>query len=67
MAATQSHLEAKRLVEKYGHESAIGIARQRSLHALDMAGGLLSEERTVYWKAQFSFWNEVGESIKSVK
>jgi len=67
MAATEPHLEAKRLVEKYGQESAIGIARQRSLHALDMAGGLLSEERTVYWKAQFSFWNEVGESIKSVK
>ena len=67
MSANQSSLEAKRLVEKYGHEAAVGIARQRSLHALDMAGGLLTEERTVYWKAQFSFWNEVGESIKSVK
>ena len=67
MAAIESHLEAKRLVEKYGHEAAVGIARQRSLHALDMAGGLLSEGRTVYWKAQFSFWDEVKEAIKSVK
>ena len=67
MAATQSHLEAKRLVDKYGKSAAIGIARQRSLHALDMAGGLLSEERTVYWKAQFSFWDEVKKSIESVK
>jgi len=64
MAATQSHLEAKRLVEKYGHESAIGIARQRSLHALDMANDLLTKERELYWKAQFSFWNEVKESIE---
>lgn len=66
MAATQSHLEAKRLVDKYGREAAIGIARQRSLHSLDMASGLLSEERTIYWKSEFSFWNEVKESIESV-
>lgn len=67
MAATEPHLEAKRLVEKYGHEAAIGIARQRSLHALDMANDLLTKERELYWKAQFSFWNEIKEAIESVK
>ena len=64
MKATEPHLEAKRLVDKYGKEAAIGIARQRSLHALDMANDLLTKERELYWKAQFSFWNEVKESIE---
>jgi len=64
MAATQSSLEAKRLVDKYGRESAIGIARQRSLHALDMANDLLTKERAAYWKSEFSFWNEVREAIE---
>jgi len=67
MAANQSSLEAKRLVDKYGKKAAMGIARQRSLHALDMANDLLTKERTVYWKAQFSFWNEIKEAIESVK
>ena len=67
MAATEPHLEAKRLVDKYGKSAAIGIARQRSLHALDMANDLLTKERELYWKAQFSFWDEVKEAIQSVK
>ena len=64
MAATQSSLEAKRLVDKYGQEAAIGIARQRSLHALDMANDMTSKERAAYWKSEFSFWNEVREAIE---
>ena len=66
MAAIQSSLEAKRLVDKYGKDAAIGIARQRSLHALDMANDLLTKERAAYWKSEFSFWNEVKESIELV-
>ena len=66
MAATQSHLESKRLVNKYGKEAAIAIARQRSLHALDMANDMTSKDRTEYWKSEFSFWNEVKESIELV-
>ena len=67
MKETEPHLEAKRLVEKYGKEAAIGIARQRSLHSLDMAKDLLTKERELYWKAQFSFWDEVKEAIQSLK
>ena len=66
MAAIQSHMEAKRLVDKYGKEAAIGIARQRSLHSLDMANDMTSKERSAYWKSEFSFWNEVKESIESL-
>lgn len=67
MAATQSHLEAKRLVDKYGKESALGICRQRSLHALDMANDMTSKERMAYWKSEFSFWDEVKKSIESIE
>jgi len=66
MAAVQPHLEAKRLVDKYGKEAAIGICRQRSLHALDMANDMTSKERVAHWKSEFSFWNEVKESIELV-
>ena len=64
MTAVQSHLEAKRLVDKYGKEAARGIARQRSLHALDMANDMKSKERALYWKAEFSAWNEVRAAIE---
>ena len=64
MAAIQFYSEAKRLVDKYGKEDAIKIARQRSLYALDMANDMKSKERALYWKAEFSAWNEVRAAIE---
>lgn len=65
MAVVQSHLEAKRLVGKYGKDMSLNIARQRMLHALDM-GNSLEGERSAYWISQAGFWGEVKKSIESV-
>ena len=75
MVAIQSHLEAKRLVDKYRErlkdgqdpvKFAVGIANQRMLHALEMSKEDLPEDRVIYWQAQASFWMEVKQSIESV-
>ena len=66
MAAIQPGLEAKRLVDKYGKEMSLGIARQRMLHALDM-GKSLEGERSTYWIGQAGFWDEVKKSIESIE
>lgn len=74
MAAIQSHLEAKRLVDKYRErlnegedpvKFAAGIANQRMLHALDMSKEDLPEDRVIYWQAQASFWMDVKSAIES--
>lgn len=65
MAAIQSHLKAKELVDKYDKDTALGICRQRILHALDMAKETIIYHRKEHWEAEASYWMEVKQSIES--
>ena len=66
MAAIQSHLKAKELVNKYDKEMCLGICRQRILHALDMAKEATLGDRKAHWEAEAGYWMEVKQSIESV-
>lgn len=66
MAAIQPHLKAKELVDKYDKETALGICRQRILHALDMAKETTLGDRRLHWESEAGFWLEVKTSIESI-
>lgn len=66
MAAIQSHLKAKQLVDKYDKETALGICRQRILHALDMAKETTLGDRRSHWESESSYWMDVKQSIEQV-
>ena len=66
MAAIDSHLKAKELVDKYDKETALGICRQRILHALDMAKETTLGDRRSHWEAEAGYWMKVKQSIESV-
>jgi len=65
MAAIQSHLEAKRLVDKYGKEAAIDVAMEKMLTAYRKSKSIMGCDLTPLF-TEVSYWVEVIESIESV-
>jgi len=64
----QEAIEAKRLMDKYNREQALGICRQRQGNAkkqCEINAKKGNTERTTYWRGEAGYWSNVEKAIES--